>query len=81
MATAMQVLCIIIVIAYSTPYFMLAVLPMGLVYYYIQKYYGKMMSTTCVCIYAYVCVCVLIFIVFPGRGHEVRKVFFDFFLF
>lgn len=35
----MQVLSIIAVISYSTPIFMAAILPMGFLYYYIQRYY------------------------------------------
>eukprot|EP00047_Mylnosiga_fluctuans_P021846 m.109714 g.109714 ORF g.109714 m.109714 type:complete len:1474 (+) comp9049_c0_seq5:48-4469(+) len=37
--TALQVLSIIVVISYSTPLFMVAILPMGLLYYWIQRYY------------------------------------------
>ena len=37
---ALEVLAIIVAITISTPIFLAAVVPLGLVYYYIQKYYG-----------------------------------------
>eukprot|EP00055_Hartaetosiga_balthica_P014402 m.78839 g.78839 ORF g.78839 m.78839 type:complete len:1578 (-) comp8586_c0_seq2:145-4878(-) len=39
MSTFMQVVSIVIVISVSTPIFMAAILPMGILYYYIQKFY------------------------------------------
>jgi ABC-type multidrug transport system fused ATPase/permease subunit len=38
--TRSQVVSIIVVITYSTPIFMAAVAPLGLLYYWIQRYYG-----------------------------------------
>eukprot|EP00043_Microstomoeca_roanoka_P016335 m.166363 g.166363 ORF g.166363 m.166363 type:complete len:1602 (+) comp16436_c27_seq1:218-5023(+) len=39
LSTFMQVISIVVVISISTPIFMAAVLPMGVLYYYIQKFY------------------------------------------
>lgn len=39
MSTFMQVVSIIVVISISTPIFMAAILPLGILYYYIQKFY------------------------------------------
>ena len=43
---AIQVVSIVVAITISTPVFLAAVVPLGLVYYYIQKYYGWV-SHTC----------------------------------
>eukprot|EP00048_Salpingoeca_helianthica_P002825 m.61104 g.61104 ORF g.61104 m.61104 type:complete len:1523 (-) comp12327_c0_seq3:30-4598(-) len=39
LTTFLQVVSIIVVISYSTPIFMAAILPLGLLYYWIQRYY------------------------------------------
>jgi ABC-type multidrug transport system fused ATPase/permease subunit len=39
MSTFMQVVSIVVVISYSTPIFMAAILPMGILYYLIQRFY------------------------------------------
>ena len=39
--TALEVLAIIIAISISTPIFLAAVVPLGVFYFYIQKYYGQ----------------------------------------
>jgi ABC-type multidrug transport system fused ATPase/permease subunit len=39
MSTFLQVVSIVVVISFSTPLFMAIILPMGLVYYYIQRFY------------------------------------------